>query len=191
MLPCTEFPQGCRSGEGWYRALGVPTDSLALPKEVSCDRHAHSASREISVDFASALDEGQILRQDVAGTNDPRTTKRRRDDAPALPTTPVAKDADQAEHVASACSLGASQPPCTTETRTGHVVSESMWAPDSLPEVARSQIETASFSQPSDSQNADEEVPKSTRVLKDSEMSSKLLSLMQQLERFYSQDINI
>ena len=191
MLPCIEFPQGCRSGEGWYRALGVPTDSLALPKEVSCDRHAHSASREISVDFATALDEGQILRQDAAGTNDLRTTKRRRDNAPALPTTPVAKDADQAEHLASACSLGASQPPCTTETRTGHVVSESVWAPDSLPEVTRSQIETASFSQPSDSQNADEEVLKSTRVLKESEMSSKLLSLMQQLERFYSQDINI
>ena len=129
--------------------------------------------------------------QDAAGTNDPRTTKRRRDDAPESPTTPVAKDADQAEHVASACSLGASQPPCTTETRTGHVVSESMWAPDWLPKVARGQIETASFSPPNDSQNADEEVPKSTRVLKESEMSSKLLSLMQQLERFYSQDINI
>ena len=66
-----------------------------------------------------------------------------------------------------------------------------MWAPHSLPEVARGQIETASFSQQSNSQNADEEVPKSTRVLTESEMSSKLLSLMQQLERFYSQDINI
>lgn len=186
MLPCTAFPQGCRSGEGWYRTLGVSTESLALPKEVSCDAHAHSASREISVDFASASDEGQIL-----GTNDPRITKRRRDDAPASPTTPVAKDADQAEHVASACSLEASQPPCTTETRTGHVVSESVWAPHSLPKVARGQIETASFSQPSDSRNADEEEPKSTRVLKESEMSSELLSLMQQLERFYSQDINI
>ena len=192
LLPCTEFPQGCRSGEGWYRALGVPTDSLALPKEVSRDRHAHSASREISVDFASASDEGQILGQDAAGTNDPRAAKRRRDDAPASPTTPVAKDADRAEHVASACSLGASEPLCTTytETRTGHVVSESVWAPHSSPEVARGQTETASFSQPSDSQNADEEVPKSTRVLKESEMSSELLSLMQQLKRFYSQDIN-
>ena len=103
LLPCSEFPQGCRSGQGWYRALSVPTDSLALQKEVSRDRHVHSASREISVDFASTSDEGQILGQDATGTNDPRTAKRRRDDAPATPTTPVAKDADQAEHVASAC----------------------------------------------------------------------------------------
>ena len=66
-----------------------------------------------------------------------------------------------------------------------------MWAPHSLPEVARSQTETASFSQPSNSKNADEEVPKSTRVLKESELSSELLSLMQQVKRFYSQDINI
>ena len=63
----------------------------------------HFASREISVDFASTSDEGQILGQDTTGTNDPCTAKRRRDDAPASPTTPVTKDADQAEHVASAC----------------------------------------------------------------------------------------
>ena len=37
-----------------------------------------------------------------------RAAKRRREDALASPTTPVAKDADQAEYVASACSLGAS-----------------------------------------------------------------------------------
>ena len=116
LVPCTKFPQGCRSGEGWYCTLGVPTDSLALPKEVSHDCHVHSTSREIFVDFASASDEGQILGQDAAGTNDPSDAKRRRDDAPASPTSPVAKDADQAEHVASTCSLGASQPPCTTET---------------------------------------------------------------------------
>ena len=103
LLPCSEFPQGCRSGEGWYRALSVPTDSLALPKEVSRDRHVHFASREISVDFASTSDEGQILGQDTTRANDPCTAKRRRDDAPASPTTPVAKDTDQAEHVASAC----------------------------------------------------------------------------------------
>ena len=53
-------------------------------------------------------DKGEILGQDDAGTNDPRAAKRRRDDALASPTTPVAKDADQAEYVASACSLGAS-----------------------------------------------------------------------------------
>ena len=191
LVPCTKFPPGCRSGEGWYRALGIPTDSLALPKEVSCDRHVHSASREISVDFASASDEGKILEQDAAGTNAPSAAKRRRDDAPASPTSPVAKDADQAERVASACSLGTSQPPCTTETRKGHVVSESVWAPHSLPKAARGQTETASFSQPSDSKNADEEVPKPTRVLKEYELSSELLFLMQQLKRFYSQDINI
>ena len=44
-------------------------------------------------------------------TNDPLAAKRRQDDAPASPITPVAKDADQAEHVGSTCSLGASQPP--------------------------------------------------------------------------------
>ena len=66
-----------------------------------------------------------------------------------------------------------------------------MWAPHLLPEVACGQIDTVSFSQPSDSQNVDEEVPKSTRVLKESEMSSELLFLMQQLKRLYSQDINI
>ena len=66
-----------------------------------------------------------------------------------------------------------------------------MWAPHSLPKVARGQIKTASFSQPSDSQNADENVSQSTRVLKESEMSSELLFLMQQLKRLYSKDINI
>lgn len=136
-------------------------------------------------------DKGEILGQDDAGTNDPRATKRRRDDALASPTTPVAKDAHQAEYVASACSLGASQPPFTTETRTVPVVSESVWAPHSLPEVARGQTETASYLKLSDSQNTQEEVPTSTCVLKESEMSSKLLSVMQQLKRFYSQDINI
>ena len=152
LLGCTEFPQRCRSGEGWYRALGVPTDSLALPKEVFRDRHAHSASREISVDVASASDEGQILGQDATGTNDLRATKRRQDDAPVSPTNSVAKDADLEKHVAITCSPGASEPPCTTETCTDHVVSESVWAPHSLPEVARGQTEKASFSQPSDSQ---------------------------------------
>ena len=91
LVPCTEFPQGCRSGERWYCVLSVPTDSLALPKEVSCDRHAHSASQDISVDFASASDEGQILGQDATGTNDPLAAKRRQDDAPVSPITPVAK----------------------------------------------------------------------------------------------------
>ena len=103
-----------------YRKRSLVTAMCILP------------AKEISVDFASPSDEGQILRQNAAGTNDPRTAKRKRDDAPASPTTPVAKDADQAAHVANACSLGASQPPCTTETRTGHIVSQSVWAPHLL-----------------------------------------------------------
>ena len=186
-VPCPEFPrglpresQGCRPGEPWSRALG-----LRLPTEVSRDRYADSASREISADFASASDDGQIRGQDAAATNDPRAAKRRREDAPASPTTPVAKDADRAEHVASAFSLGTPQPLCTTETRTP------VGAQHSLTEFARGQTETESFSQPSDSQNGDEDVPKSTRVLKESEMSSDLLSLMQQLKNFYSRDINL
>lgn len=75
-------------------------------------------------------------------------------------------------------------------TRTVPVVSESVWAPHLLPEVARGQTETASYLKLSDPQNT-QEVPTSTCVLKESEMSSKLLSVMQQLKRFYSQDINI
>ena len=76
-----------------------------------------SASQELFIYFASTSDIGQICGQDAAETNDLRATKRQLNNAPASPTTPVAKDADRAEHVASAF-YGMPQPLCTTETQT-------------------------------------------------------------------------
>lgn len=57
-------------------SLGVPKESLALPKEVSGDSYADSVSRKLSINFVSMSEKGQLLGQNAAGTNDLCIAKR-------------------------------------------------------------------------------------------------------------------